>query len=370
MKLQCAVKFGLLCLLTATVSFGQTGTNCFLQDFSQKYTITPLYVDSPKTTVNSTVIVTLNGKDTLGPVSPYMFGNSIAVWVAQDQNNTTLKSHLQLLSPNLIRYPGGSWSDVFFWGDDPGDLPDSVYANNINNKFYPQYGAYVKTSLDSYYDLRSQLGVQGLITVNYAYARYGLSPDPVAQAAHYAADWVRYDDGRTEFWEIGNENAGLWEYGYMIDTNQNMDGQPQIITGDLYGKHFKVFVDSMKAAAAEVGATIYIGGQIIQNSSAATGVGATWNAGFFSEVGDSANFYIIHDYFPYGSSTSVQYNTTNAQTEINADINYVRTDITSKGAYLKPIAITEWNCRASDMGGNDSAKISIANGYAGSDCIL
>ena len=35
-----------------------------------------------------------------------------------------------------------------------------------------------------------------------------------------------------------------------------MDGQPEIITGALYGKHFKVFTDSMRAAAAEIGATI------------------------------------------------------------------------------------------------------------------
>ena len=49
----------------------------------------------------------------------------------------------------------------------------------------------------------------------------------------------------------------------MIDTALNKDGQPQIITGELYGKHFKVFVDSMKKAAAEIGATIYIGGQVV-----------------------------------------------------------------------------------------------------------
>ncbi len=46
----------------------------------------------------------------------------------------------------------------------------------------------------------------------------------------------------------------------MIDTALNKDGQPQIISGELYGKHFKVFADSMKAAAEEIGATIYIGG--------------------------------------------------------------------------------------------------------------
>jgi hypothetical protein len=44
---------------------------------------------------------------------------------------------------------------------------------------------------------------------------------------------VRFDDGRTRFWEIGNENGGPWEYGWMIDTALNKDGQPVIITGTI-----------------------------------------------------------------------------------------------------------------------------------------
>ena len=156
-----------------------------------------------------------------------------------------------------------------------------------------------QTTPDQYYTFRENADVaEGLITVNYGYARYGTSDDPVAQAAHYAADWVRYDDGRTKFWEIGNENGGPWEYGWMIDTALNKDGQPQIISGELYGKHFKVFVDSMKAAAEEIGTTIYIGGQVvIYGETSWNFVDKTWNQGFFKEVGNSADFYVIHYYF-------------------------------------------------------------------------
>jgi hypothetical protein len=75
-----------------------------------------------------------------------------------------------------------------------------------------------------------QTGNKGMITVNYGYARYGTSDDPVAAAAHLAADWVRYDNGRTKYWEIGNENAGSWEADYRIDQSKNKDGQPEFIT--------------------------------------------------------------------------------------------------------------------------------------------
>ena len=118
--------------------------------------------------------------------------------------------------------------------------------------------------------------------------------DPVAQAAHLAADWVRYDKGRTRFWEIGNEVFGSWEAGYRINTSLNKDGQPEYINGTLYGKHCKVFIDSMKAAAAETGAEIYIGAVAVE----ASGTGpANWNVDLMKEVGGEIDFYIIHNYF-------------------------------------------------------------------------
>ena len=59
----------------------------------------------------------------------------------------------------------------------------------------------------------------------------------------------RYDNGRTKFWEIGNETYGNWEAGYMIDVTKNQDQQPAVVTGALYGQHVNVFADSMRAAA-------------------------------------------------------------------------------------------------------------------------
>jgi len=353
-------------LLLATIS-ARGQTNCFLQDYYPKYAVVPPYKDTVKTAAPATVIVALNGADTLGEISNYVFGNAVAVWVGTDVNNPTMVSYLQMLSPTLIRYPGGSWSDVFFWNGFPSDLPDSVFdATNyfngkvVKTKFYPQYGAYVHPTPDSYYNLRNQLGIQGLITVNYAYARYGRSAHPVEQAAHYAADWVRYDNGRTEFWEIGNENAGPWEFGWLIDTAKNLDGQPQIISGDLYGQHFKIFADSMRAAAASIGATIYIGGQIIHFDATNDWdvPNRTWNAQFFNQVGDAADFYVMHNYFGY-NATTIKAQVDNARTEINKDIAFIRQDIVNKGASPKPVALTEWNISGNSPPANET---SIANG--------
>lgn len=357
-----------LLLVAALPLFGQSTTNCFLEDFEPKYASVPPYKDATKTTATPTVTVTINSADTLGKVSKYVLGNAVAVWVGTNQNNPTLVAHLQKLSPTLIRFPGGSWSDIYFWNGNPGDLPSTVCswhapwdmtdASWSMTSFSPQYGAYYALTVDQYYSLREQIGAQGLITINYGYARYGLSQKPAEQAAHYAADWVRYDDDRTKFWEIGNEVAGPWEAGWRIDTTVNKDRQPQIITGELYGKHFKIFADSMKAAAAERGNTIYIGGIILQydGTNSWNVADRKWNEGFFKEVGDAADFYVIHNYFG-NSATTLKGQVEAARTEIIKNITFIRQDVANRHAFSKPVAVTEWNC-----GGPDSAKTSIANG--------
>ncbi|MBN2029647.1 T9SS type A sorting domain-containing protein [bacterium] len=348
--------------------FGQNTENCFLEDFRARKAEIPPSVNALKSIEPASVIVTINS-DTLCKISKYVLGNSIAAW-AGAHDNPTLVEGVALLEPTLIRFPGGSWSNGYFWNGLTSDLPDSIYngvtyndtGKKIKEKFWGQTGkGGWQTTTDQYYALRVKTAVdEGLITVNYAYARYGLSDDPVAQAAHYAADWVRYDDGRTRFWEIGNENGGPWEYGWMIDTNLNKDGQPQIITGELYGKHFKVFADSMRKAAEEIGIDIYIGGQVIAGTPNSGGAWRTvednWNSGFFKEIGNAADFYIVHNYFSNSGSVSSIINS--AQTGIKANADYVKKEILNKNGFSKPLALTEYNMG----GGNLATSASYVNG--------
>ncbi len=363
MKMYYTTLVSVVLLIAAAPLFGQAGGNCFLENFEPKNAIVPPYQEKEKPSAAAVATVTINASDTLGKVSKYIFGNALASWLGNDVNNPVLLGHLQKLWPTLIRYPGGSWSDIFFWNGNPGDLPNTIPdgANNGQRiSLSPQFGMNSwPTTVDNYYTMRDQVNAtQGLITINYGYARYGLSEKPVEQAAHYAAEWVRYDGGLTKFWEIGNENAGPWEAGWQIDTTANKDGQLEIITGELYGKHFQIFADSMRAAAAELDETIYIGGQILHydGTNSWNVADRKWNEGFFKEIGDAADFYVMHNYFG-NSASSVRTQVDAARSEINRNISFIRQDIINKQASSKPIALTEWNC-----GGPDLAKTSIANG--------
>jgi hypothetical protein len=360
------VFIGVICFTNSNL-FGQSNENCFLFDYKPKTGVIPGSVDASIPNEKVSVIVNIKN-DTIGKISRYVFGNSIAAW-AGAHDNPTLVEGVKLLAPTLIRFPGGSWSNGYFWNGVPTDVPDSIYDGTTykgstarKNKFWGQTGkGGWQTTPGQYYTLRNKAEVaQGLITINYAYARYGTSNDPVAQAAHLAANWVRNDAGRTKFWEIGNENGGPWEYGWMIDTKLNKDGQPQFISGALYGKHFKVFVDSMKNAAMQMGDTIFIGGQIIAAPPNSSGMWFTieynWNKGFLKEVGDSADFYIVHNYF--SNSSNVKEALTGSQTAIRANMDYVKKEIHDKNGYLKPIALTEYNMNS----GNTKEFESYVNG--------
>ena len=245
----------------------------FLNDWQAKSFTVPSYTDTTIPTANPTVTVSVDASKIITKIPTTVFGQNANSWMTQIVSENTLMNHLKNLQPGIIRFPGGSISDVYFWNQTsaaPSDAPATLLdanGNAISNPYwYGKRNDSWTISVDNYYQLLQQSGSTGIITVNYGYARYGMSAGPVAAAAHLAADWVRYDNGRTKYWEIGNECNGVWEAGYRMDTAANQDGQPEIITGALYGQHFKVFADSMKKAAQEIGKTIYIGAYIFRGA--------------------------------------------------------------------------------------------------------
>ncbi len=342
-------------LFAAFPLFGQDSGNGFLEDFEVKFATLPPYQVKVKTTSTPTVTVTFNAHDTLGKVSKYIYGNNANTYMTQMVDQPDLITYITLLSPRVIRFPGGNLSSIFFWdalpGSPPADAPDTLVDGYTGNKGPASYwyGKNINSwtiSVDNYYNILDMTSNTGMITINYSYARYGTGPDPVAAAAHYAAEWVRYDYGRTKFWEIGNENHGPWQAGFIIDTSFNQDGQPKIISGELYGKHFKVFADSMRKAADEVGVIIYIGAQLMQYDTRYSWniPERTWNSGFFSQAGDAADFFIIHTYYTnYNENTSAATILDSATAGTTNMMRYMKKTTSDNEVLLKPIALTEWN---------------------------
>jgi hypothetical protein len=310
----------------------------------------------PSLAVTDSLTIDLN--KVITKVPKYVYGNNSNLWSGQMVTQTNLMQYLRDLGPNIIRAPAGSVSDVYFWnGTDanpaPADAPSAIFDAGGNSvSLSPWYGgnnAGWTFSLSNYYNLLTQTNSTGIITINYGYARYGTSANPVARAAHLAADWVRFDNGRTKFWEIGNENFGNWEAGYRINLANNHDGQPEFITGAVYGNHFKVFADSMKAAATQIGATIYVGALLFQDPPAPSDYTSvkTWNQGVLANAGSKADYFIVHSYFtPYAANSSVSDILSTGATVPANIVSYIQSQLSGAGVPIKPIAFTEWNIQA------------------------
>ena len=232
----------------------------FLKDWQPLTIASPVYVYSPQTGEIATATILVDFSNKITKVSKYVYGNNGIGWAGKMNNDDVLMRNIRNLNPHILRWPGGNLSNEYFWdaaeGKGPSDIPPSQKTGALNAG--KATSPWVMT-LDNYYDMLGKTNSTGCICVNYSYARYGTSTNPVANAAHYAANWVRYDKGRTRYWELGNENFGKWEAGFEIDTAYNKDHQPRIITGELYGKHCRLFIDSMKYAAAQIGSEIKIG---------------------------------------------------------------------------------------------------------------
>lgn len=326
----------------------------FLTDSWQPKTFTApsstLSVSKPAT---SDITVSIDLSQIVTKVSPLIFGNNTNPFMGQMVDQPILMSSLTSLSPNILRFPGGSLSDVYFWNagfnQNPADVPAQLLdANgNASNAGY-WYGNNTDDwtmTLDNYYKVLQQTNSTGLITVNYGYARYGTGPTPVQTAAHLAAQWVRYDKGRTKYWEIGNEVYGGWEAGYRINIATNQDGQPQIVTPTLYGTHFKIFVDSMRAAASQVGATIQIGVVLTSsNDATASGQVDNWNAGVLAAAGNTPDFFVVHNYYtPYEQNSTPAVILGTPVSGTASMVNWVKSSTAGASVAQKPIAMDEYN---------------------------
>jgi hypothetical protein len=326
----------------------------FLDDWAPRTFTSPAYDDAtiPASSTN-TVLIDATSIITKIPLSE--FGHNAVWWMGPVAGEPKFIEPITNLHPHIIRFPGGSSSDAYFWNAAQGVIPPdapAMIADETGVKKDPSY-IYGKSNLnwqcnlDNYYTMLQQSNNKGIITVNYGYARYGIATDPVAAAAHLAADWVRYDNGRTQLWEVGNENFGNWEWGYRIDPAVNKDGQPEYITGALYAQHFKVFADSMKKAATEIGKTIYIGTVTLDapaNEPWQTNTARTWNTGMMTGLNNKADFYVVHNYItPYDQNSTAAVIFSSALSVPATMMSYVTQALQTNGATVKPIAMDEWN---------------------------
>jgi hypothetical protein len=246
------------------------------------------------------VTVTVNARAGLATMPATGLGVNDAVWDSQ-LGTTAVSDLLKSSGVRMIRYPGGSYGDIYHWKDNTA--PGGYVAPN--------------TDFDTFMASVQRVGAQPMIIANYGTG----SPEE-------AADWVRYANVTkgyaAKYWTVGNENYGNGHYGANWEADNHADKSP---TG--YANEVVAYSDAMKA----VDPTIKVGAVLTMPANwpdGLTGGGdsGTWNQTVLSLAGSKIDYVDLH-WYPGGSSAA---DSLTKSAQINDAIYMVRQQIAKYAA--------------------------------------
>src|SRR5215207_1772672 len=101
----------------------------FLEQWAPKPFVVPEFTESSAPAA-STATVTVDASSVLTRIPSAIFGHNANSWMTRMVDQPVFLSHTTNLRPNVIRFPGGSLSDVYFWNAQPSapppDAPDAL----------------------------------------------------------------------------------------------------------------------------------------------------------------------------------------------------------------------------------------------------
>jgi hypothetical protein len=224
---------------------------------------------------DSAVTVTVNTRAGLEVVHEAATGVNHAIWDAQ-LGTDAVADLLKDAGVKAMRYPGGSYSDIYHWADHTA--PGGYVAPN--------------TDFDTFMGGVRRAGGQAIVTANYGTG----TPEE-------AAAWVRYANVEkhygVKYWEIGNENYGNGHYGSGWEADEHPDKSPAY-----YATLVRDYATAMKAVdpTIKVGAVLTTPGEW-PDAITAAGDSASWNEVVLSIAGPVVDFGIIH-WYPSGDTAA------------------------------------------------------------------
>jgi cellulose binding protein with CBM2 domain/fibronectin type III domain protein len=236
------------------------------------------------------VAVTVNATAGLGKIPPGAIGLNTAIYDG-NMNNAAQPGLIKAGGFNALRYPGGSYADIYHW------------------QTHTTQGGYVasNTSFAQFMGTAQAAGASPIIAVNYG-----------TGTAAEAAGWVR-DANVTNgygitYWEVGNETYGNGTYGanWEADSHcRDASGNAIPTSGGpnqtyscgpaVYAAGVLDYISAMKAAdpGIHVCAVLTTPGFWPDNVTNATTSPKPWNETVLTALGAKTDCVIVH-YYPAG----------------------------------------------------------------------
>ncbi len=279
-----------------------------------------LFLSSIAAWCQTTASVSISAGSTMAPVGPEAYGIDTAVYDGY-LTSAGVSTLLTQAGINAIRYPGGSYGDIFNFisGTDQTVQPGAYMASNVTFNYFMT-------------DTVLPEGGKALITVNYG---SNLTDNGGGEPSE-AASWVQYANVTNNYgvvyWEIGNEIYGNGYYGTNLDWEEDLH-DPDTVAADrvgnaalsptAYGTNAAAFVTAMKAVDPSIKCGVFV--------NAATYYPA-WDQDVLTAIssalkntGYNLDFVIVH-WYPSGTDAQVlaaQY----GPNGIAANVAQIRSDI-------------------------------------------
>ncbi len=269
----------------------------------------------------TTSTVTVNATSVSAAVPSEGYGVDTSVYDG-DLTASGVASELQAGGVNALRYPGGSYADIFNFisGTDQTLNDGGYFAPNatFGNYWIP--------------DLVEPSGAHPIITVNYG---SNLNNNGGAQPSE-AASWVQYANVTNNFgvvyWEIGNEIYGNGYYSTSLDWEYDLHysessasarvGQ-SVLSPTAYGTNAAAFIKAMKAVDPNIKCGVFVNTASYYTN---------WDQDVLSAISSALNGsgytldFVIYHWYPSGTNAQIlaaQYGTNG----IAATVAQVRSDI-------------------------------------------
>lgn len=239
------------------------------------------------------VAVTVNATAGLGAIPSNAIGLNTAVYDG-NMNNAAQPGLIKAAGIDALRYPGGSYSDIYNW------------QTNIAQGGYDA----PNTSFADFMGTAQAAGANPIITVNYGTGTPAL-----------AAAWVQNANVTNHYgityWEVGNEVYGNGTYGANWEADghcTNSSGTPVTIGSEpaqtyncgpsVYAANVLSFISAMKAVSSSIHvcAVLTTPGFWPDNVTNPTTSPQSWNQTVLTALGARTDCVIVHYYPAYGTS--------------------------------------------------------------------
>jgi alpha-L-arabinofuranosidase len=213
--------------------------------------------------IASAVTVTIDADKTIAQIDrKNLLGINVAVYNPPEDFRKAVTGSLSNLQIGLVRIPGGSISDRYYWNGngviengkaDPAKFQKPFWQ--VDYSAYQSGFVFDRTDWSALDYGVTHIDARGMheITRAHPVARNLVTVNAGTGTPDMAAEWVRWanivNKWDVKYWEIGNELNGEWEAGHIRPDGSKM-------TAEKYAEIFTAFAKAMKA----VDPAIKIGG--------------------------------------------------------------------------------------------------------------